>query len=301
MTTPAQIFDYDMEARTRLLRKTQEVPSGHNAADYVTRRLDAPAADGETVPIRCSTGRAPRSTAPRRCFSTATALMASPSPPFSTSRLSLVDRGFVFAVAHIRGGKDKGYRWYTDGKHTKKVNTFTDFIAAGEFLAAAGLYPARPHHRQRRLRRRHADGRHRQHGARSLPRHHRRRPLRRCAQHHARRDPAANAAGVARMGQPDRVQGGFRHHPRLFALRQRGRQALPAYLRLCGPDGSARHLLGARQMDRAAARANTSDNPILLKTNMEAGHGGASGRFEALKELAVDYAFALKITGNADA
>ena len=140
MTTPAQVFDYDMETRTRVLRKTQEVPSGHDAADYVTRRLYAPAGDGETVPISVlyRKGTAARRLA-RRSFSTATALTASPSPPaFSTSRLSLVDRGFVFAVAHIRGGKDKGYRWYTEGKHTKKVNTFTDFIAAGEFLAQQG-------------------------------------------------------------------------------------------------------------------------------------------------------------------
>ena len=57
---------------------------------------------------------------------------------FSTTRLSLVDRGFIFAIAHIRGGKDKGYRWYTDGKLEKKVNTFTDFIAAGEYLVAKG-------------------------------------------------------------------------------------------------------------------------------------------------------------------
>ncbi len=90
---------------------------------------------------RCSTARTRRSTARRRCSSTATAPTASRSRPRSRpTRLSLVDRGFIFAIAHIRGGKDKGYRWYTDGKLEKKVNTFTDFIAAGEYLVAEGLH-----------------------------------------------------------------------------------------------------------------------------------------------------------------
>jgi oligopeptidase B len=98
MTTPAQVYDYDMETRARVLRKTQEVPSGHNPADYVTRRLHAPAPDGRPCRSRSSTRRERRWTAPPRCSSTATAPTASASQAaFSTSRLSLVDRGFIFA------------------------------------------------------------------------------------------------------------------------------------------------------------------------------------------------------------
>ena len=145
MTTPAQVFDYDMETRERVLRKTQEVPSGHDPADYVTRRLMAPAHDGET---RAGLAALPQGHAARRlraaACSTATAPTASPSRRrFSTNALSLVDRGFVYAIAHIRGGKDKGYRWYTDGKRAKKVNTFTDFIAAGELSGRARAITAR--------------------------------------------------------------------------------------------------------------------------------------------------------------
>ena len=100
---------------------------------------------------------------------------------FSTNILSLVDRGFVYAIAHVRGGKDKGYRWYKDGKREKKMNTFTDFIAAGEPLRAERYTSRGPHRRPRRQRRRHADGRRRQHGARAVRRHHRRGAVRRCA------------------------------------------------------------------------------------------------------------------------
>ena len=129
MTTPAQVFDYDMAQRTRVLRKTQEVPSGHNPDDYVTRRLLAPAADGETVPVSVlyRKGTPLDGSAPLFLYGYGSYGISIPAS-FSTTRLSLVDRGFVFAIAHIRGGKDKGYRWYTDGKLKKKVNTFTDFI-----------------------------------------------------------------------------------------------------------------------------------------------------------------------------
>ena len=140
MTTPAQVFDYDMESRKRTLRKTQEVPSGHNPADYVTRRLMAPAPDGQLVPVSLLYRKDTPldGSAPLFLYGYGAYGITIPAS-FATSRLSLVDRGFVFAAAHVRGGKDKGYRWYTDGKLRQKVNTFTDFIAAGEFLAEQGL------------------------------------------------------------------------------------------------------------------------------------------------------------------
>ena len=110
------------------------MPSGHNPADYVTRRLLAPAADGETVPVSLLYRKDTPldGSAPLFLYGYGAYGISIPAS-FSTTRLSLVDRGFVFAIAHIRGGKDKGYRWYTDGKLEKKVNTFTDFIAAGEY------------------------------------------------------------------------------------------------------------------------------------------------------------------------
>ena len=189
MTTPAQVFDYDMETKARTLRKTQEVPSGHDPADYVTRRLMAPAPDGETVPVSVlyRKGTPLDGSAPLFLYGYGAYGITIPAS-FSTGRLSLVDRGFVFAIAHIRGGKDKGYHWYTEGKLEKKPNTFSDFIAAGEFLAKEGYT------RRGRIV---ANGGSAggmlmgvvaNHGARPVPRHHRRRAVRRRAQHHAGRE-----------------------------------------------------------------------------------------------------------------
>ncbi len=122
MTTPGQVFDYDMATRERRLRKTQEVPSGHNATDYVTRRVYAPAADGESVPVsllyRATTPL--DGSAPLLLYGYGAYGISIPAS-FSTNRLSLVDRGFIYAIAHIRGGKDKGYRWYREGRRSLKV------------------------------------------------------------------------------------------------------------------------------------------------------------------------------------
>ena len=221
MTTPAQVFDYDMNTRARVLRKTQEVPSGHDPALYVTRRVMAPAKDGETVPVSLLYRKDTKldGTAPLLLYGYGAYGMTIPAG-FSTNALSLVDRGFVYAIAHVRGGKDKGYRWYKDGKREKKVNSFTDFIAAGEFLAAQGFT---------------ARGRIVAHGGSAggmlmgavanlapdlFRRHHRRGAVRRRADHHARCELAADAAGMAGMGQPDRERGRLPHHRRLLALRQ---------------------------------------------------------------------------------
>ncbi len=146
MTTPAETYDYDKDTRTRTLRKRQEIPSGHNPTDYVTRRVFAPA---------------PRMASPFRSvdllFKNDTPLDGS-APLFlygygsygTPSRLRSRPRGFRWstvaasiAIAHIRGGKDKGYNWYTDGKLDKKINTSTDFIAVGEHSDRGRLHAAR--------------------------------------------------------------------------------------------------------------------------------------------------------------
>jgi oligopeptidase B len=300
MTTPAQVFDYDMETRQRLLRKTQEVPSGHDAANYVTRRLYAPAADGETVPISLlyKKGTPLDGSAPLFLYGYGAYGITIPAA-FSTSRLSLVDRGFVFAIAHIRGGKDKGYRWYTDGKHTKKINTFTDFIAAGEFLVQQGY-------------------------------------TRRGLIIANGGSAGGMLMGVVANMAPDLFLGIIADVPFVDVLNTMLDENLPLtppeWPEWGNPIASKEDFDIIRSYspyDNVAARPyphifafagltdprvtywepakwiarlrrhSTSNNLILLKTNMEAGHGGASGRFEALKELAVDYAFALKITDKA--
>lgn len=134
-STPAQIWDYDLISRERVLRKEQEIPSGHNAADYVVRRLHAPSQDGALVPLTVLHHKDTPldGTAPCLLYGYGSYGAGMPAS-FSSNRLSLVDRGMVFCTAHIRGGDEKGRAWYEQTKKEGKPKTFNDFVAAGEFL-----------------------------------------------------------------------------------------------------------------------------------------------------------------------
>jgi len=302
MTTPAETYDYDMESRQRVLRKRQEVPSGHDPAAYVTRRLHAPAPDGETVPVSILYRKDTPldGSAPLLLYGYGAYGISIPAS-FSTTRLSLVDRGFIYAIAHIRGGKDKGYHWYTDGKLEKKVNTFTDFIAAGEHLVAKG-YTRRGHIV--------ANG----------------------------GSAGGMLMGVVANMAPDLFLGIIADVPFVDVLNTMLDKDLPLtppeWPEWGNPIESAKDFDIIRSYspyDNVAAKAyphifayggltdprvtywepakwvarlrelNTSQNLVLLKTNMEAGHGGASGRFEQLREIALDYAFALMVADKAKA
>ncbi len=300
MTTPTQVFDYDMDSRARVLRKTQEVPSGHDPADYVTDRLFAKARDGKDVPVTILYHKdtALDGSAPTLLYGYGSYGISIPAS-FSTARLSLVDRGFVYAIAHVRGGKDMGYRWYTDGKRQHKPNTFTDFIDCAEFLVERGYT------RRGRIV---ANG--------------------------------GSAGGllmgaIANMA-PDLFLGIIANVPFVDTLNTILDKDLPLtpmeWPEWGNPIVSAddfNTIQSYSPYDNVEAKAyphifalagltdprvtywepakwvaklrefSTSDNLILLKTNMDAGHGGASGRFEALREAAVEFAFALKIAGKA--
>ena len=275
MTTPQQTFDYDMATRRRTLRKTQEVPSGHDRADYVTRRLTALSKDGAHVPVSLlhRRGTPLDGTAPLLLYGYGAYGHAMPAA-FSTNRLSLVDRGFVYAIAHIRGGTDCGYGWYLDGKLTKKANTFADFIAAAEHLIAEGYTAKGRIAAHGGSAGGHAHGSGREHAARSFRRHRRRGALRRRAQHHVRRGPAADAAGVAGMGQSHRGRSGLAHHRVLCALRERRGQGLSRDLRDCGADRPARDLLGAGEMGGPAPPAQDRRHPAPAAHQ----HGGRPRR-----------------------
>ena len=139
MVTPSSVFDYDMATRQRTLRKQQPVLGGYDPDRYVTERLWATADDGTAVPISLvrRIDRLRDVTAPALLYGYGS-YEASMDPSFSSARLSLLDRGFVFAIAHIRGGGEMGRRWYTEGKLLAKRTTFTDFLACARYLVEQG-------------------------------------------------------------------------------------------------------------------------------------------------------------------
>jgi oligopeptidase B len=298
MTTPAQVYDYDMETRERALRKTQEIPSGHDPANYVTRRVLAPTKDGESVPIsllHCTDATLDGLT-PLLLYGYGAYGISIPAG-FSANALSLVDRGFVYAIAHVRGGKEKGHHWYKEGKREKKVNTFTDFIAAGDYLASAGFT---------------SRGRIVAHGA----------------------SAGGILVGAVANIRPDLFLGVIAEVPFVDVLTTMLDHTLPLtppeWLEWGNPIESAEdyrtiaayspydnvrpqsypHILALAGLTDprtsywepakwvARLRELKADNHLLLlHTNMEAGHAGSAGRFERLKEVALAYAFALKIAG----
>jgi oligopeptidase B len=300
MTTPAQVFDYNMKTRARELRKTQEIPSGHNPSLYVTRRVMAPAKDGETVPVSLLYRKETPldGSAPLLLYGYGAYGLSIPAG-FSTNALSLVDRGFVYAIAHVRGGKDKGDRWYKSGKREKKMNSFSDFVAAGEFLAEQGFT---------------SRGRIVAHGG----------------------SAGGMLVGAVANMAPDLFLGIIAEVPFVDVLTTMLDVSLPltppewpewgnpteseadyrtiaAYspydnvramnyphiLALAGlTDPRVTYWEPAKWVAKLRALA-TGQELILLRTNMEAGHAGASGRFERLKDVALAYAFALRVTSAA--
>ncbi|MAH84804.1 MAG: S9 family peptidase [Rhodospirillaceae bacterium TMED8] len=135
MKTPEQTFDYNMDSRERVLCKEQTVPSGHDPSKYVVRRIEAVASDGARVPISLLYHKDTvlDGSAPLLLYGYGAYGLSMPAG-FSTTRLSLVDRGFIYAIAHIRGGMERGYSWYQGGRGVNKINTFKDFITVAEFL-----------------------------------------------------------------------------------------------------------------------------------------------------------------------
>lgn len=301
MTTPTQVFDYDMNTQRRVLRKEQEVPSGHDPADYRSRRIMARSHDGELVPVSILHHRDTPidGTAPLLLYgygSYGHALAAS----FGVTRLSLVDRGFVFAFAHIRGGMEKGYRWYKTGKLAQKTNTFLDFIAAAEALRDANY--AHPN----KIAAQGGSAGGMLMGAIANLR------------------PDLFAAIVADVpfvdvlntmcddtlpltppewpewGNPIASEEAYRTIAAYSPYDNVQTQDYPAMLVTAGlTDPRVTYWEPAKWVAKLR-ETKTDDRPLLLRTNMEAGHAGASGRFDALKETALEQAFILWAFGMVD-
>ncbi|MFO1157777.1 MAG: S9 family peptidase [Reyranellaceae bacterium] len=296
MTTPAETYDYDMATRQRILRKRQEIPSGHDPSAYRTRRILARAPDGAEVPVSILHRRdfTPDGTAPLLLYGYGSYGMAMPAS-FAANRLSLVDRGFVYAIAHIRGGADKGWGWYLDGKREKKTNTFADFEAAARALIAERYTSA---------------GRIVAHGGSAGG------MLMGAV---ANRAPELFAGLVAEVpfvdvlntmlddtlpltppewpewGNPITDEAAFRYIGSYSPYDNVTAQAYPAILAMAGlTDPRVTYWEPAKWVARLRATM-TGGGPVVLRTNMGAGHGGAAGRFDRLQEVAIAYAFALQV------
>ena len=297
MKTPLSIYDYDMVTRQRVLLKQEEVLGGFNADRYVTERLYANAADGTEIPISIvylkGTNRNGQS--PLLLYGYG-AYGFSMDPAFASPRLSLIDRGFVYAIAHVRGGQEFGRAWYEDGKLLKKRNTFTDFIACAEHL----------------IRERFTN------------------PEKLFAMG---RSAGGLLMGAVTNMRPDLFKGIVAEVPFVDVVTTMLDPSIPlttgeydewgdpnereyydymlsyspydnverkAYPNLLITGGLHDSQVQYWEPAKWAAKLRglkTDKNQLLLKTNMEAGHGGASGRFRRHHETAFSYTFLLDLVG----
>jgi oligopeptidase B len=299
MTTPSQLFDYNMATRERTLLKTQEVPSGHKPEDYVTRRVFAEAHDGEKVPVTLLYRKDVKLDGSAPCLLYGYGAYGITIPAgFNTNCLSLADRGFVYAIAHIRGGKDKGFSWYEDGKMEKKVNTFKDFISAADHLVKEGFTAY-----DRII----AEG-----GSAGGM-------LMGAVANMAPEKFAGIIAAVPfvdvlntmlddtlpltppewpEWGNPIESQEEYRWIAAYSPYDNVDKKPYPPIIALSGlTDPRVTYWEPTKWIAKLRDTAPEA-GPFLLKTNMAAGHGGKSGRFQRLEEIAFEYAYAIKVAGK---
>ncbi|MCC6753884.1 MAG: S9 family peptidase [Saprospiraceae bacterium] len=294
MTTPVSTFDYDMQQRKLTLRKESPVRGGFDKENYATEYLQVPARDGTLIPVSLAYLRTQRrdGTAPMMLQAYGS-YGISYDPAFSSNALSLLNRGFVLAIAHIRGGKEMGWNWYEQGRLAHKMNSFYDFIDCAEYLVRNQY----------------------------------------CSPEHlfARGGSAGGLLMGAVMNlRPDLFCGILAHVPFVDVLTTMADPGIPlttgeyqewgnpadpvqyGWMRAYSPFDNVRHaeyphLLvttgfsdsqvqywePAKWVARLRARRSRKDRLLLFHTNLDAGHEGASGRFERLRELALEYAFAI--------
>ncbi|WP_242926974.1 S9 family peptidase [Pontibacter vulgaris] len=298
LTTPSTTYDYNMQTKQQKLMKRQEVVGDFNPENYEAKRIYATAKDGTKIPVSLvyRKGLQLNGNNPTLLYAYGS-YGISTNPGFSSVRLSLLDRGFVYAIAHIRGGQDLGRQWYEDGKLLKKKNTFTDFIDAGEYLVQQKYTN----------------------------------PDKLFAQ-------GGSAGGllmgaVVNM-RPDLFKGVLAAVPFVDVVTTMLDTSIPLttgefdewgnpankeyydYMKSYSPydnvekkdypnmlvttglhDSQVQYWEPAKWVAKLR-EMKTDNNMLLLHTNMEAGHGGASGRFERYKETALQYAFMLNLLGQ---
>jgi oligopeptidase B len=293
--TPASVFDYDMETRERRLMKQQDVLGGYDPALYQSERIYATAPDGVEVPISLvyKKGFVRDGSAPLLLYGYGS-YGISIDAAFASDRLSLLDRGFVYAIAHIRGGGDMGKPWHEDGRMLKKKNTFTDFIACAERLAAEKYTSAD----RLAIMGGSAGG------------------LLMGAVINMR--PELFAAVVAMVPFVDSLNTAldaslpltvgeyeefgnpnekiYYDYMKSYAPYENvAAQEYPAILITAGLNDPRVSYWEPAKWAAKLRALKTDDHLLLLKTNLGSGHFGASGRYERLKETALHYAFVLHV------
>jgi len=297
LTTPNSTYDYDLEKKDKKLMKQQEVVGGYNPDDYVTERVFAKAKDGTKIPVALvyKKGFEKNGNSPLLLYAYGS-YGSSTDATFSSPRLSLLNRGFVFAIANIRGGQEMGRQWYEDGKLMKKKNTFTDFIAAGEYLVEQ-KYTSKGHLYA--------------HGG----------------------SAGGLLMGAVVNLAPDLWNGIIADVPFVDVVNTMLDESIPLttnefdewgnpkkkdaydYMKSYSPyenvekkaypnmlvttglhDSQVQYFEPAKWVAKLRAM-KTDKNVLLLKTNMEFGHGGASGRFDYLKDVSLRWAFLFALEG----
>ncbi|MCH7871006.1 MAG: S9 family peptidase [Planctomycetes bacterium] len=297
LVTPDSVFDYDMNARTRVLMKQEEVLGGFDPNDYESKRLYATASDGARIPMSMvyRKGMKPDGSNPLLLYGYGS-YGATIDPSFSSSRFSLIDRGVIYVIAHIRGGQVLGRSWYDDGKLLNKRNTFSDFIACGEHLIAE-KFTSR-------------DGLAIMGGSAG--------GLLMGAVTNMRPDlfrvvvaqvPFVDVMNTMldasipltvieyeEWGNPNEKQ----YYDYMMSYSPYDNVEAKDYPNMLITAGLNDPRVGYWEPAKWTAKLRalkTDSNRLLLKTNMGAGHGGASGRYDYLKERAFDYAFILDVLG----
>lgn len=298
LTTPRSTFDYNMRTREKTLLKEEEIVGNFNKDNYITRRIHATAGGKGEIPVSLVYRKGFQQNGSHHCLLYAYGSYGHTiEPSFQSQRLSLIDRGFIFAIAHIRGGQINGRQWYEDGKLFNKMNTFTDFNDCAAFLinekftspdrmfamggSAGGLLMGAVVNLKPELYR----------GVVAAV------PFVDVVTTMLDEEIPLTTSEYDEWGDPSR-EADFRYMLGYSPYDNVEEKDYPAILVTAGlHDSQVQYWEPAKWVAKLRDR-KTDDNLLLLHTNMDTGHGGASGRFEYYRETAMEYSFILKLAGQ---
>ncbi|MGV3559956.1 S9 family peptidase [Larkinella arboricola] len=297
LTTPSSTFDYNMDTKEKTPMKQQEVLGGFDTANYTSERFFVKSRDGAKIPVSLvyRKGTPLDGSAPLLQYAYGS-YGYSIDPTFSSTRLSLLDRGFIFAIAHIRGGQEMGRKWYDNGKMLKKKNTFNDFVDVSEYLiqhkytsadnlfamggSAGGLLMGAVVNQKPEIYR----------GVVASV------PFVDIVTTMLDESIPLTTGEFEEWGNP-KIKKYYDYMLSYSPYDNVKEKAYPNMLVMTGLHDSQVQYWEPAKWVAKLRTMKTDDNQLLLHTNLEAGHGGASGRFEALKEIALEYAFILNLVG----